>query len=197
MRSSSLLLLTVLLAACDATATSSLRPSAHVPPSLDATGDGLRKVSGSGVVDLTTAGAGFMQFAYDARIGNDGGASGSFSQYREVGGLIVDFSGSVTCVTFEPGTTRAWVAGVITENRSTHPGFRVDTLHQPGMAIWFRTVDYGEGVATPDDRSTVFGFKWSAGIVTSAEYCATKPWPMEPVPDARTFPVSEGNVQVH
>jgi hypothetical protein len=96
-------------------------------------------------------------------------------------------------VTFDPVNRRAWIGGIIKENRSTHPAFQVDTLHSPGLDVWFRVVDNGEGTSAPPDRSTTYGFKGSAGIKTSAEYCAVQPWPAG---DARTFPVAQGNLQV-
>lgn len=150
--------------------------------------------SGAGTIDLTTANAGLARFVFTALQFPNGPALGNFYQFREAGGLTVEFSGEVTCVSFDPVNNRAWIAGTIKQNLSTNPAFQVDTLHTPGLDIWFRMVDYGEGEqqAQPD-RSTVFGFKGSAGIVTSAEYCATKPWPAA---DARTFPISKGNLQV-
>ncbi|MGH7568202.1 MAG: hypothetical protein ACREL9_04395 [Gemmatimonadales bacterium] len=153
-------------------------------------------VTGEGSFDLSAAGRGPAQFTITVQQRADGSSRGSFWQYREHEGLTVEFTGQVTCLAFDPVNHRAWVGGIILENRSTDPAARVDTLHTPGMDIWFRVVDYGEGSKKSEDRSTVFGFKWSAGIITSAEYCAVRPWPMTPVPDARTFPVTVGNVQV-
>ena len=154
-------------------------------------------VAGMGVVDLSTAGVGDMKFSFAATQAAGASARGIFWQYRERDGKTIEFLGYVTCLAVDPATGHAWIAGKILSNSSTDPAFRVDTLHMPGMDIWFRVVDYGEGpAATQPDRSTVFGFRGSAGIITSDEYCATRPWPNTPVPDARTFPLSAGNIEV-
>lgn len=108
----------------------------------------------------------------------------------------MEFTGRATCLSFDPVNNRAWIAGTIVENRSTNPAFRVDTLHLPGMDIWFRVVDYADAAVAEADRSTVFGFRGSAGIKTSLEYCLTKPWPDTPTRDARTFPVLTGDIKV-
>jgi hypothetical protein len=62
-------------------------------------------------------------------------------------------------------------------------------------------VDYGNGLSGTVDRSTFIGFTGDAGIQTSAEYCAVRPWPgpndnpPQPV-DARTNPLISGNISV-
>lgn len=149
--------------------------------------------TGGGKIALGIAGFSDVDFAFAAlRIGNHGAKGFLFQSRTEPSGKV-EFRGEVTCLSIDPVNHRAWIAGIITRNRSTHPSF-LTAIHQPGRDVWFRTVDYGEGSNSPDDRSTVLGFQGSAGIITSAEYCATKPWPDL---DARTFPVSKGNVQVH
>ena len=186
----------VVAAACEAPPVS---PSPNRAPSFDDLSDanGARIVKGQGVVDLSTAGVGDMQFHFAAVQTPSGKASGFFWQYRERAGKTIEFLGKVTCLAFQPGTGRAWIGGTILTNSSTDEGFRVDTLHMPGMDVWFRFVDYGEGAtATQADRSTTLGFKHSANIITSEEYCATRPWPDTPVPDARTFSVLSGNIDV-
>jgi hypothetical protein len=65
------------------------------------------------------------------------------------------------------------------------------------MDVWFRVSDGGEGINAEDDRSSTLGFKWSAGFKTSLDYCQGQPWPNTPTPNARTFPLSSGNIQVH
>jgi hypothetical protein len=155
-------------------------------------GDAQASASGGGMIDLTSAAAGFALFSFNATDHGNGNATGTFRQSREAAGLTVDFSGVVTCVSVDPATGRAWIGGTVTSNNSTHPSFQT-VIHQPGQDVWFRVVDYGEGSGAQADRSTVFGFRGAAGILTSLDYCAIKPWPDA---DARTFPISEGNVQV-
>jgi hypothetical protein len=168
-------------------------PDAHLARVQAVLGGAGRSSTGGGVVDLTTAGAGFMHFSFGAVVTPHGNANGTFRQVREVGGLLVDFAGEVTCLSVDATTGRAWIAGVVTRNNSTHPGF-LTGIHEVGDDVWFRVVDYGEGAnAAQRDRSTVLGFEGAAEILTSEEYCAVKPWPDA---DARTFPVSEGNIQV-
>ena len=53
---------------------------------------------------------------------------------------------------------------------------------------------YGEAEASPPDRSTFMGFEGAAGFFTSEAYCLGQPWPEG---DARTWPVTSGNIQVH
>jgi hypothetical protein len=153
-------------------------------------------VTGGGAYDLALAGPnlGLAKFDYDVLGSPDGAASGSFRQSRKVDGYLVDFTGEATCVAIDPVNHRAWVGGVITRNRSTHPNFQDPALFSRGKDIWFRTVDYGAGHDSPPDRSTTFGFIGSAGIGTSAEYCAARIWAPE---DARTWPVVRGNIRVH
>ena len=62
-----------------------------------------------------------------------------------------------------------------------------------GEDVWFRLVDYGEGSAAPADRKTFMGFENTPGIPTSEVYCQLQIWPAD---DARTWPVTEWNVQV-
>lgn len=153
---------------------------------------------GYGLIDLSTANAGVAKFSYLAIGGPHGGALGVFSQYREAGGFTIDFTGKATCLSVDSENNRAWIGGVILKNRSTHPSFQNPDLHVPGKDVWFRVVDHGTGSGEPRDRSTVLGFIGSAGILTSAEYCQTKPWPGPPTDpvDARTFPLSQGNLVV-
>jgi hypothetical protein len=87
---------------------------------------------------------------------------------------------------------RAWIGGVVTENRSDDPNHST-AIHQPGEHVWFRVVDNGEGSAAAPDRSSVYGFKGAAGVTTSPEYCALRLWPAG---DANTFELTEGNIQV-
>ena len=86
---------------------------------------------------------------------------------------------------------RAWIGGVITKNRSTHPSF-MTTRHQVGHDIWFRVVDYGSIHSTVSDRTTFVGFEGDAGFPTSQSYCDGMPWPDN---DERTWEV-DGFVKV-
>ena len=164
-------------------------------------GQQLRAVAnrGRGVVAGTTGGGHYLlqgafdvQFALSALQKPDGRALGQFHQRLEAGGLVIDFRGEVTCVAVDPLTNRAWIGGVVTENRSTDPAFSTP-IHQPGRDVWFRVVDYGEGGDSPPDRTSFLGFQGAAGIITSAEYCEARIWPEG---DARTWPVTSGNIQV-
>jgi len=122
----------------------------------------------------------------------EGDATGDLRFTTELGGLLVDFAGRATCLGVDTENARAWVGGVITANNSDHPSFTT-AIHAVGRDIWFRVVDYGEGAnAAQVDRTTFVGFEGAAGFITSAEYCAGRPWPDN---DARTGPVLEGNIQ--
>ena len=134
-----------------------------------------------------------VQFAFGAVQQPSGEVAGQFHQTLIFQGELLDFDGTVTCLAFDPATNHAWIGGVITSNRSTHPYYMQD-LFQPGHDVWFRVVDYGEGAtAAQPDRTTFLGFEDNPTIKSSAQYCAEKPWPEG---DARTWPVTEGNIQV-
>jgi hypothetical protein len=160
-------------------------------PSLSTQGNGVdAMVVGAGVVTLPV-GFGDMTYVYNAIRHGDGRVDGHFTQYRERNGFIVDFSGEVTCLSVDPVNNRAWVGGVVTENRSTDPAFTT-AIHAVGQDIWFRVVDNGNGADALPDRSTVFGFK--GAIVTSLEYCQRQLWNPG---DAGTFPTTQGQINVH
>jgi hypothetical protein len=171
--------------------------SAPAGPTNDPTGATLRR--GGGVVSSAEGGgqaqlpAGFsmLKFSFNAKVKEDGSASGEFRQRYESAGGVVDFTGRVTCVSFDAVNNRAWVGGIILSNRSTNPG-AMTPIHEPGREVWFRVVDNGQGQA-PDDRTTVFGFEGGGGILTSAEYCAAQLWTAG---DANTWAVVAGNIQV-
>jgi hypothetical protein len=162
--------------------------------------DGSRATLSLGAVVASTEGGGKAQlppgfskleFSFNAKAKSNGAALGQFRQRYESAGGVVDFSGSVTCVTFDAANNRAWIGGVITANRSTNPAV-LTPIHEPGRDVWFRVVDNGEGQA-PDDRTTVFGFEGGGGIITSADYCALQLWAAG---DANTWAVVSGNIQV-
>ena len=129
-----------------------------------------------------------VQFRFEAEQRRNRKAKGDFRvRTDQGGGLIIDFSGKVTCLSIDPVNHRAWIGGVVSRNRSTDPEVQT-AIHQRGRDIWFRVVDLGE-----EDRSTFVGFEGSAGFRTSAEYCAARPWPDA---NARTWPVTKGGIRV-
>jgi len=158
----------------------SLEQSADPAAPASATGGGHYNLAGLDV-----------QFALSAVQHPNGTASGQFHHAAdESGGLVIDFSGEVTCLAVDPVNHRAWIGGTITKNNSTDPDFQTD-IQQPGRDIWFRVLDAGEG-ADATGRTTFTGFQGSAGIQTSAEYCAARLWAAN---NARTWPVT-GNISV-
>jgi hypothetical protein len=132
------------------------------------------------------------QFSFSANQHGDGRASGQFHQTVEFQGQHVEFHGTVTCLTVDTAAGRAWIGGVITQNKSAHPAFQA-ARNEPGRDIWFRVLDNGQGSAAAADRTTFVGFEGDAGFATSADYCAGQPWPDD---DARTWAVTEGNIDV-
>ena len=168
------------------------------PPTAARTTDGIdyaRVVSITGGDGTAQLPAGFspLTFSFSARLNADGSAAGDFSQHFASASGSTDFDGRVTCVAFDAALGRAWIGGVITANRSTNPA-RQGGIFEPGREAWFRVVDNGEGSGAVDDRLTVLGFEGGAGILTSAEYCATKAWTPG---DANTWAVVDGNIQVN
>jgi hypothetical protein len=164
---------------------------------LSAAGGIVASTTGGGVAELPP-GFGLLRFSFAAHQHAKGKALGTFRQYREREGLTIDFHGEVTCVTtapdpLNPQSRRAWVGGVVTENNSTHPAFQTP-VHQVGEDVWFRVVDNGEGSGAPPDRTTVLGFVPAGGFFSSAAYCAGQPWLAG---GANTFPLTDGNIQVH
>jgi hypothetical protein len=187
---------TLLLAgglACDGAATTEIAAARR--------GDASFAAGGNGVALAATGGGHYLlqntfdvQFAFSAAQNADGKAMGQFHQKLAADGVVIDFSGEVTCMAVDPINHRAWIGGVITANRSTDPGF-TSGIFQPGHDVWFRVVDYGEGGdATQPDRTTFLGFENNPDIKTSEQYCQVKIWPAD---DARTWPVTAGNIQVH
>jgi hypothetical protein len=157
--------------------------------------------SANGVQASATGGGHYLfqglydaKFSFSATQNGTGEANGQFRISVDFGGTdgTADFSGTVTCVTSDPVNGRAWIAGVVTQNNSTSVDFQT-AIHQPGRDVWFRVLDSGEGSDAADDRTSFFGFTGAAGIQTSAEYCAAQIWPDA---NARTHPVTSGNIQV-
>ena len=150
---------------------------------------------GGGAAAITGGGHYLLQGAFDTQFSlsaiahADGTASGSFHHKTEDGVGTIDFSGRVTCLAIDRANQRAWIGGVITENRSTHPAFTT-TIHEAGHDIWFRVLDSGAGQGAVD-RTSFIGFE---GVIpSSASYCEQRIWPDG---DARTWPVTSGNITV-
>ncbi len=129
------------------------------------------KASGGGQYLISIAGLGDLpgQFSFNAiQTDADGSAKGNLRYTLDFLGQHVEFRGEVTCVTFDQTEGRAWIGGVISQNKSEHPFYRDGEIFQPGKDIWFRVLDEGEGVVDPD-RTTFVGFEGGAGIITSAQ----------------------------
>jgi hypothetical protein len=184
------------LVACDAAGPTGIASPRALSPNLHASGgvdddDSPESVFGSGIYRLQNAFD--VKFAFAAHVKRNGRASGTFRQRLEAEGLVIDFTGRVTCLVFDAANKRAWVGGVITRNRSTDPAF-TGAIFQPGHDVWFRVVDYGRGRrATQPDRTTFLGFENNPTIFTSEQYCREKPWPAD---DARTWPVTKGGIEL-
>jgi hypothetical protein len=188
MRTSSFV--SVLVAAiCAAGCDNTLAPSGQTQlrAAYDASDNPSAGITGGGQYSL----AGLPgKFSVSAIQHPDGATTGEFRQFvDEGGGVVVDFHASVTCMAVDPVNHRGWVGGIITENRSTDPGF-LTPIQQPGRDIWFRVLDGGNGEG---DRLTFTGFQGSAGFLTSAAYCAGQPWPAG---NARTWAVTAGNIDI-
>jgi hypothetical protein len=151
-----------------------------LPASSLAAGAGA-KVTGGG--SILFAGVIPMQFGFSAVVLPNGSVTGSFHHaYTDDVGSY-QFFGTLTCLSFDADEGRAWIGGVLTNVISNDP----DVGLFPGDDAWFRVLD------TPDgDRSTAMGFV--GAIPSSAEYCATQPWPDD---NARTHPVTNGQITLN
>ena len=129
-----------------------------------------------------------VQFAFVAIEQKDGKVEGTFHESTNDGLGVVDFHAKVTCLAVDSTLGRAWIGGVITENKSTSPDY-TGQAQQPGHDIWFRVLD--DDTDNGGDRSTFMGFE--GAIPDSATYCATRPWPDG---NARTWPVTQGHIFV-
>jgi hypothetical protein len=189
--------LTVLTIA--AVATWACQNAGPVAPSGAAPGGASATSLGKGVMISATGGGHYdlgviVKFSMSANQKDDGTASGEFHHKTELNGLVIDFSGRVTCLSVDSANGRAWIGGVVTQNRSEDPRFTT-AIHQVGRDIWFRVLDNGEGGGAAPDRTTFVGFEGGGGILTTAEYCAARIWPNDP-PNDRTSPLTAGNIQV-
>lgn len=149
---------------------------------------------GAGTVDLSTAGAPDADFQFVAHRRADGTVTGHWRQSRLRGALLVEFAGTVTCVTTDPAFPgRARIGGVVTENNSTDPAF-LTINHEVGDDAWFRVQD-GEDAAGAVDASTTIGFKPTL-VNTSAEYCALPFTGLPAWNPASIFPLKHGTIGV-
>jgi hypothetical protein len=155
-------------------------------------GDNGVTLSATGGGHFLISGTFDVAFSFSANQKDNGTANGQFRMSVELGGLPIDFHGEVICLVVDSANGRAWVGGVVTQNNSEHPSFTTP-IHQPGRDVWFRVLDNGEGGNSDMDRSTFMGFEGGGGIITSEEYCELQIWPDE---NARTSPVTQGNIQV-
>jgi hypothetical protein len=130
-----------------------------------------------------------VEFAFFAIEHKDGRVTGAFHHRTNDGLGLVDFEARVTCLAVDSELGRAWVGGVIIKNSSTSPDY-TQPNQQPGHDIWFRVLE-GDEDANQGSRSTFIGFE--GAIPSSAEYCATRPWPDN---NARTWPVTQGHIVV-
>ena len=154
--------------------------------------NGLVRASGGGQYLLSGVFAG--GFAFTAiQTAADGTAKGQLRHTLDFDGELIDFHGDVTCLTVDPVNGRAWIGGVVTKNRSVAEPYASEARFQVGQDIWFRVLDNGQGSQADPDRTTFTGFMGDAGFDTSVDYCAAMPWPAD---DARTHPVTAGNIQV-
>lgn len=139
-----------------------------------------QKVTGGG--SFLFAGSIPMQFGFSAIALPNGSAVGTFHHAYADEVASYQFFGTVTCVTFDPANGRAWIGGVLTKVLTDDPNVGLEA----GDDAWFRVLDSPDG-----DRSTAMGFV--GAIPSSAEYCATQPWPAD---NARTHPVTSGQITV-
>lgn len=191
--------ITFLLAGCESPS-EPVRDSAELHalskggPAVHTTGGGQYALT---LLDETFTG----EISFSAMQSGSGDARGHFRVTLDLGngipdvleGGTLDFRGRVTCVSADIENGRAWIGGVVTQNRSTQPFYRDDETTQVGKDVWFRVLDVGEG-SEATDRTTTVGFEGGGGIITSQEYCDAQIWPDE---NARTHPMTSGNIQVH
>ena len=174
------------------TSPSSVRaPSGKALADQTVPGDGTASAKGHGEYALD--GTSGVQFSFNAERHQDGTADGQFRQETSDDAGTIDIQGTVTCLSVDPIFGRAWIGGVVKRNASTDPSYALDPTTQPGQDVWFRVLDSDPATGAGDDRSTFLGFAGSAGFLTSAAYCAGRPWPAD---NARTHAVTKGDIEV-
>jgi hypothetical protein len=149
--------------------------------------------AGGGKFDVAVTGGGVGTFAFGAVGRADGSSHGALYFQLNFQGQHVEFQGTVTCVSVDRAQGRAWIGGVVTQNRSAHPSYTTPRT-QPGRDIWFRILDHDALGSDQRDRTTFVGFEGDRGIITSAEYCQAQPWVDN---NAGTWEVIKGNVALH
>jgi len=173
------LLVAIGAGACD-------QPVQPLAPSLNVQqiADGSIEVTGGGKFEHPTLGT--FTFSVSGVQDADGTAGGRFQQHWRF--ADVTFKGDVTCLAVDPVNRRVWIGGVLTHSNDPDP----NPIFQPGGDAWFRGLDQEEGEGEPD-RLTLLGFKGSAGIETSEEYCEVRLWADN---NDRTWPIT-GNLTIH
>ena len=124
-------------------------PVAPGPESGISVGQGAQDLQGvqtraTGGGHYTIPGGIDLGFSFSALMLPNGRAEGNFRHHGVADGELIDFKAEVTCLSVDAVNHRAWIGGVITENRSTHPQF-MTAVHQVGHDIWFRVQDNGPG----------------------------------------------------
>lgn len=181
---------TLMLSGCEA-AQGPVEPVARPRLQADSRVDG--HANGGGTFNIGAPGAD-IAFSLNALLTADGDATGSVNYVTDLtdfGLATIEIRFDVTCLARDVSLGRAWIGGVVTENTSTNPTFVTDPVRQVGRDVWFRVEDNGNGGSGILDRSTQLGFEGSGGIITSAEYCETRPWPAAPA-----HPVTTGNISL-
>ena len=115
-------------------------------------------------------------------------AEGTFVAKALFRGEQIIFHGEFTCLAIDGDAGRAWIGGVITSNQSEAQPWATGEIYEPGKDIWFRSLDSGD-----ENRTTFVGFEGGAGIITSQEYCDTRPWPDD---NARTNALTVGGISI-
>lgn len=140
--------------------------------------DGGILVTGGGQFEHPTLGT--VTFSLSGLQDAAGNATGRFQQHWRF--ADVTFKGDVTCLAVDLVNRRVWVGGVLTHSNDPDP----NPDFQPGGDAWFRGFDTPAGSGAPD-RVTFLGFRGSAGIETSEEYCQARLWADN---NERTWPVA-------
>lgn len=179
------ILFVAVLAAVGAGATACDGPAKPLAPSLTVRplGDGGILVTGGGEFEHPTLGT--VTFSLSGIQDAAGNATGRFQQHWRF--ADVTFKGDVTCLAVDLVNRRVWVGGVLTHSNDPDP----NPDFQPGGDAWFRGLDPPAG--GEPDRVTFLGFRGSAGIETSEEYCQVRLWADN---NARTWPVT-GDLTIH
>jgi len=172
------LLATIGAGACD-------QPVQPIAPSLNVQqiADGSIQVTGGGQFEHPTLGT--VTFSVTGTQDVEGKAKGRFQQHWRF--ADVTFKGDVICLAVDLVNRRVWVGGVLTHSNDPDP----NPDFQPGGHAWFRGLDLPAGRGEPD-RLTFLGFRGSAGIETSPEYCQVRLWADN---NDRTWPIT-GNLTI-